>query len=285
MKNEKGFFILTSNLELRTSASSNPSMRSIIVFTLLLASHAFAHDFWIEPSTFRPAAGDRVTAALRVGQRLQGEPLPRIPPLIDRFVLDNAPMLGLAGSDPAGIAAVAKPGLQWIGYQSNPYPVTLDAAKFEQYLRDEGLERVIDERAKKGQSAAQGRERFYRCAKALLDAGGPSTTLRAGAKSGAVDVLLGFTLEFVPRKKPRAGDELPLTLLFRGKPAANVLVVAMSKSDPDKAVRARTDARGRVTLRIAHGGFWLVKAVHMQSAPPDAGVEWESWWASLTFEL
>lgn len=247
-------------------------VRSTLVFAVLLASSASAHDFWIEPSTFRPAAGDRVTAGLRVGQKLQGEAVPRIPPLVDRFVLDNAPMIGFSGSNPAGIAAVARPGFQWIGYQSNAFPMTLDAPKFEQYLRDEGLDGVIKVQSQRPQS-----ERFYRCAKALLDAD--------GAKSGTFDAPLGFTLELVPRKLPHAGDTLPLTLLFHGKPAANVLVVAMSKTDPDNAVRARTDARGRVTLRIAHGGFWLIKAVHMRSAPADSGVDWESWWASLTFEL
>src|SRR5262249_34146692 len=163
-------------------------------------------DFWIEPSTFHPAAGDRVTAALRVGQKLQGEPLPRIPPLIDRFILGDAPMIGMPNSDPAGIALVSKPGYQWIGYQSNPFPTTLDAPKFEQYLRDEGLETVVAERARRGQSAAQGRERFYRCAKALLVAG--------DAKSGSVDAPLGFTLELLPGRTPKAGGALPLTLLF-----------------------------------------------------------------------
>ena len=255
-------------------------MKRSLALALLVACRASAHDFWIEPSAFRPVAGERVTAALRVGQKLHGEPLPRIPPLIDRFVLNAAPMIGAAGSDPAGIARVAEPGLQWIGYQSNPYPVTLDAQKFEQYLRDEGLERVIAERAKRGESVADGRERFYRCAKALLDPGDSGT--------GSADLPLGFTLELLPRKNPyamRGGGALPLTLLFRGKPAASILVVAMSKDDPDQAVRARTDAKGHVTLRLSHPGFWLIKAVQMQRAPLDAGVDWESWWASLTFEL
>lgn len=231
-----------------------------------------AHDFWIEPSSFHPAEGERVTATLRVGQKLQGETVPRIPPLVDRFVLDDKPMIGYGGSDPAGIALVTKAGFQWIGYQSNAFPMTNDAPKFEQYLRDEGLDAVIKLRSQGPQS-----ERFYRCAKALLHVG--------PTKTGAIDAPLGFTLELVPRKTPRAGEALPLTLLFRGKPAANILVVAMSKSDPDKAVRARTDGRGRVTLPIAHGGFWLIKAVHMEPAPAGSGVEWESWWASITFEL
>ena len=247
-------------------------VRSTIALALLVAATASAHDLWIEPSSFRPAAGERVTAALRVGQKLQGEPLPRIPPLIDRFTLDDKPMLGFAGSDPAGIALVQRAGFQWIAYQSNAYPMTLELPKFEQYLRDEGLDATIKVRAQRPQN-----ERFYRCAKSLIDAG--------GAPDGTIDTPLGFTLELVPHKKPRAGQELPLTLLFHGKPAANVLVIAMSKTDPDNTVRARTDARGRVALRIPHGGFWLIKAVHMQPAPPDSGADWESWWASITFEL
>ena len=248
-------------------------MRSALLLTLLAAAvTASAHDLWIEPSSFRPAAGERVTAALRVGQKLQGEPLPRIPPLIDRFTLDDKPMLGFAGSDPAGIALVQRAGFQWIAYQSTAFPMTLELPKFEQYLRDEGLDATIKVRAQRPQN-----ERFYRCAKSLIDAG--------SAPGGAIDAPLGFTLELVPHRKPRTGEALPLTLLFHGKPAANVLVIAMSKTDPGNAVRARTDARGRVALRIPHGGFWLIKAVHMQPAPPDSGADWESWWASITFEL
>ena len=90
-----------------------------------------------------------MTAALRVGQKLAGDPLPNIPPLIDRFVIrgsgaDERPVVGRAGADPAGIAFIAEGGLHWIGYQSNPYPVALEAPKFEDYLRDEGLERIVD---------------------------------------------------------------------------------------------------------------------------------------------
>jgi uncharacterized GH25 family protein len=258
--------------------------RSVLALSVLLASTALAHDVWIEPSSFRPAVGERVAVALRVGQHLQGDPMPRIPVLIERFILKGEsreiPVIGRAGADPAGMTIVGEPGLQWIGYQSNPYPMTIEAQKFEAYLKDEGLERIIAERAKKGQSAAPGRERFYRCAKSLLDV--------TGVKTSKADAPLGFTLELMPRKNPyalHAGDTLPLSLTFRGKPIANVLVVALRKDAPDQAVRARTDKAGHVSLRLDGAGFWLVKAVHMEAAPPDAGVDWESWWASMTFDL
>lgn len=250
---------------------------------------ALAHDLWLEPSAFRPAPGVGVTAVLLVGQKVHGESLPRIPMLIDRFVLTGegpeVPVEGSPGADPAGSVRVSEAGLQWIGYQSHPYPVTLEARKFEDYLKDEGLERIVEERAKKGQSAAEGRERFYRCAKSLLDVAGEK---RPPPRSRVFDTPLGFTLELVPQKNPyglSTGAELPVSLSFRGKPIPNALVVAMNKDAPDNPVSARTDAKGLVSLRLARPGLWLVKAVHMEAAPPDAGVDWESWWASMTFDL
>jgi len=244
-------------------------MKRLAALALLLASPAAAHDFWIEPSTFHPAAGERITVSFRVGQQLLGDPVARAPELIDRFFirgnLDERPVVGRGGMEPAGIAFVSGPGLHWIGYQSNASPLTLDAKKFAEYLRDEGLPTV-----------PLGPERFYRCAKALLDTPGDSAKV--------LETPLGFTLELVPRKNPYTSRDVPITLLFRGKPVANALVIALSKDDPGSAVRVRTDKRGRATVRIAHPGFWLIKAVHMEPAPKGTGSMWESWWASMTFE-
>ena len=256
---------------------------SIFLTILLFPTIAKAHDFWIDPSTFRPAVGTIVSAALRVGQELRGEEVPRNPLLVDRFVLKGrgveSPLSGEPGDDPAGTARIVEGGVHWLGYQSHGSSLVLEAKQFEAYLKEEGLETIIARRKSSGQSGAPSGERFYRCAKALLWSGGGD---------GLSEVPLGFTLELVPRRNPyalRAGASLPLTLLFRGKPAANVLVVAMNREAPQMAVRGRTNARGEVTLPLARSGFWLVKAVHMEPAPAGAGLDWESWWASLTFEL
>ena len=231
---------------------------STAIAVCIFASVASAHDFWIEPSTFHPRVGDRVSVSLRVGQNLQGDPVPRTPELIDRFIINEVPIPGLTGRDPAGYATIAEPGLHWIGYQSNPSRVSLDAAKFEQYLKEEGLDL----------SATPGPERFYRCAKSLLETPGSIAIL---------EKPLGFTLELIPHRNLNQ-----FSLLFRGKPIANVLVVALNK---DETVRGRTDKKGRVALRLTRPGMWLIKAVHMEPAPADSGVDWESWWASITFDL
>ena len=80
------------------------------------------------------------------------------------------------------------------------------------------------------------------------------------------------------------GGELPVRLLYQGKPLAGALVMALQRGRPDK-VTARSDSRGRALLKLDRPGFWLVKAVHMIPAPADAGADWESLWASLTFAL
>jgi len=266
----------------------------IVALALLVSAGVQAHDFWIDPSSFRPAPGQRVLVRLRVGQKFKGDPMPRDPKLLRRFSLfsgtpgsgtsgGETPVPGVAGAEPAGFATVTSPGLNLITYASGRSSVELDGAKFEAYLADEGLETIKAQRARKGQTAAPAKEVFSRYAKSYLAVG--------GAGGPGYDRVLGLTLELVPEKDPTAladGAELPVRLLYLGKPLPGVLVAAFTRDRPDARVTARTDAAGRARLRLDHPGagpgVWLVKAVHMIPAPADAGADWESFWASLTFE-
>jgi len=59
----------------------------------------------------------------------------------------------------------------------------------------------------------------------------------------------------------------------------------MNRLNPAEKLSARTDADGRVRLRLRSDGMWMIKAVHMVPAPAGADGDWASYWASLTFEL
>jgi len=265
-------------------------MRSLKPFGLALLVAALAapavraHDFWIEPSTFTPAPGQRVAVRLRVGQDLRGDPVPRDPKLLKRFVSagpsGDALVPGVPNTEPAGFAAFEAPGLYTVVYDSGRDPVELDAAKFEDYLKLEGLETISAVRARRGQSALGAKEVFSRCAKSLVTV--------AGGKGAGWDRIFGQRLELVAEKNPytlSGGGELPVRLLYEGKPLAGALVVAFQKDRVDTKVTARSDAKGRVRLALDRPGFWLVKAVHMIPAPAETGADWESFWASLTFEV
>jgi hypothetical protein len=223
-----------------------------------------------------------VTLGLRVGEGWKGEALPRIPPYIERFVVRSAggerPVPGRPGQDPAGrLEPVA--GVQTVLYQSRPYVIDVEGPTFEKYLREEGLDRAAELRAKRGESGQATRERFSRCAKAVVRAAG------SGDDGGSALRAFGCPLELVADSDPTAGPAktLPAQVLWKGLPLANVQVMARPRDDPEQAVKLRTDAQGRVRIPL-RAGVWLVKAIHIQEAPVTSGVAWESFWASLTFE-
>jgi uncharacterized GH25 family protein len=255
----------------------------VALFVLATSGVVRAHDFWIEPSDFRPEPRARVALRLRVGEHFRGDPVPLNPPLVKEFVVVTdagaQPIAGRLGAEPAGTVEIEQAGVAVIGYRSLPQRVELPAADFERYLGTEGLEAVIRTRAARGESAAPGREIFSRAAKALLAVGG-------GRPASGHDRVLGFTLELIPERSPyalRAGDELAMVLRYEGKPLAGALVMALHGSGETATIR--TDASGRVRVPLSRGGAWLVKAVHMVPAPAGSDADWESIWASLTFEL
>lgn len=277
------------------------ALLNVLTLLGLFVAPARAHDFWIEPSSFQPAAGTQLKVALRVGERFHGDPVGRSAERIVKFVIADAagekPIAGVEGADPAGLVRLDKAGLFVVGYRSNRARVELEAAKFEQYLKEEGLERIITLRAECEESAKPAREVYSRHVKSLVRAGekkaadarsAAATESNAAATLTGHDRNLGFTLELLSEKNPyaaRAGDEFPVRLLYEGKPLEGALVVALNRNEPDKKLSARTDKDGRVTLRLPRAGAWLVKAVHMVPAPRDADADWESFWASLTFEI
>jgi uncharacterized GH25 family protein len=267
------------------SSSKLRRLGMLLVAAIALSrASLLAHDMWIEPTTFSPEPGQIVGMRLRVGQDLLGDPLPRDSGLIKQFVVEDAdgrkPVVGRDGGDPAGFVRVAVPGLFVVGYRSNPSAVELDAEKFNQYVKEEGLDAVAALRARRNETGSSARELFSRCAKSLVLSGSPSDLQG--------DRPLGFTLELVAERNPYAigaGQDLPIRLTYENRPLAGALVVAMNRRSPSEKLSARTDSAGRVRFRLRPGGMWLVKAVHMIPAPAGANAQWASFWASLTFEL
>jgi hypothetical protein len=244
-----------------------------------------AHDFWIEPSTFSATAGAPLSFALRVGVDFKGDPVPRSAAMIERFVIAGPDgvrdVIGREGSDPAGFAPIAAPGVYVIGYRSRPTSLEQDGAKFEKYLQEEGLERISEQRKQAGRTNMPGLEIFSRCAKAIVSSPGSAPAM---LKDQALkDQTLGLRLELIA-EKITPGKPSTFRLLYEGQPLEGALVVAISKDAPMQKLTARSNKTGRVTLTLP-GGVWLLKAVHMIPAARETGAEWESLWASTTFEL
>jgi uncharacterized GH25 family protein len=263
-------------------------MRSSLLVSLAslaLCATAAAHDFWIEPLDRHPQPPGVLALGLRVGDDFQGEPVARTSAKIDRFFAlgpaGELPAVGFEGKDPAGHVRLEQRGLYVIGYRSKHSFVELEPEKFGLYLTEEGLEHIVLQRLERGESLQNARERYSRCAKAIV-------ATRGATELKGFDRPLGFTFELIPEKNPLLASgpdaELPVLVRFEGKPIAGVLVAAMNVGEPGRKVAERTDAEGRVRLALARPGFWLVKAVHMVRSPDQDQAQWESFWASLTFD-
>jgi uncharacterized GH25 family protein len=267
------------------SSSSRRRLGVLALTTIVLSGAPLAaHDMWIEPTTFFPQLGQIVSLKLRVGQDLLGDPLLLDPSLVNQFLVQDAegsrPVVRRDGRDPAGLVRVATPGSLVIGYRSNPSAIEIAADKFNQYLKEEGLDAVAAIRAARNETGSAARELFSRCAKSLVFSGSP-----ADAQG---DRALGFTLELVAERSPysvRPDRDLPVRLTYEDRPLAGALVVAMNRLNPAEKLSARTDKEGRVRFKLRPGGMWLIKAVHMVPAPAGTHADWASYWASLTFEL
>lgn len=66
----------------------------------------------------------------------------------------------------------------------------------------------------------------------------------------------------------------------------NRLIADTNQSNSQLTVlRALTDARGCTTCRLPWSGVWMFSVVYMVPATGEPGVDWDSHWGKLTFEL
>jgi hypothetical protein len=172
------------------------------------------------------------------------------------------------------------PGTYVIAYRSFPKFVEINAATFNEYLAEKGLDEIIKRRAERKETDKPGKELFSRAAKTIVQVGTQTPE--------KFDIRTGMRMEIIPLDDPmqaRAKQPVRFKLEWEGKPAGNTLVAARMKQG--KPMEVRTDAAGIATFTLPEGGRWLVDAVHMTDAPkgnPD-GAEFESVWASYVFDV
>ncbi|GAB6043383.1 DUF4198 domain-containing protein [Endothiovibrio diazotrophicus] len=239
-----------------------------------------AHDLWLEPAPFRPAAGEMVRVTLRLGDPFSGESWPRIAPHIQRFTVRHGdrerPVSGSMGDDPAGYFKAADDGAYTLLYWSRPEFTAIGAEEFEAFLKARGLERIIGLRQALGETGRDAGEYDTRCAKALVVTREADGNAAAAAHSECdLDLTMG------PTTPP--GGETPFRLHFEGKPLAGALVTGIRKGAPEETLSARTDRSGEARFPSIGNGMWLFSAVHMVREEHDRA-QWHGYWATLNVE-
>jgi hypothetical protein len=248
---------------------------------------ASGHDLYLMPEKFVVAAG----MPLRVVYQ-NGDEFPRgiTSTRVDR--LRHTRLLSTAGkSDFEKITAEAAqttatvmtkgPGIAILTSSTVPNLIELDAAKFKSYLEHENLTNALQWREQHGETAKAGRERYSKYVKSMI---------RVERSDGFFSEKTGLTIEIIPEVDPyglKPGARLPVQVLFRGKPAVDIAVESAWLENGKSAMETigRTDAQGRIVIPVKMSGPHRLHAIVMERCAEPKVADWESFWASLTFEI
>jgi len=242
------------------------------------------------PQKFFVRAGDKVEVSINSGDSFpESEVAPRLSRLEelkvisvkgDRVLTD----LRVVGKAAIADAAIDATGTLIVAVRTAPNLIELEPKQFEKYISAEGLVEFVRSRANPARAGKSVRERYTKFAKALLVSGEADDFYRHP---------VGYTLEIVPEKDPylaRQGDNLPVQVWLRGKPAQNLQLEATHLErarggTAAKKIIGRTGADGRVTVPVAVAGKWRLHTIFMEPCTDPGAAQWESYWASLTFEV
>jgi uncharacterized GH25 family protein len=176
-----------------------------------------------------------------------------------------------------------EPGTYVVGVSTNPGIIELPADDFVTYLRHDG---ILDTLAAFENSArpAVVRERYSKHVRAVVQVGDERST--------DYSKLLGYPVEILLEQNPyelEVDEELSFRVLFKGEPARDQIVrVSYAGHDAPRghadAYNLRTDEQGRATFLLSEKAVWYIALIHMEKVD-DADVDYESNWATVTFEV
>lgn len=172
-------------------------------------------------------------------------------------------------------------GTYVVGVSTKPRELALKAAQFNNYLSHDGVPDILAERKKNNELTKDVHERYSKHVKAIFQVG--------DARTDAFKIALGYPVEIIPQQNPytlNAGQTLDVLCLKDGQPLAGQFVLAGRELNGKElaAPGVRTDHNGIARIALKSAGKWYVKFIHM-AAVNDAQVNYESKWATLTFEV
>lgn len=174
-------------------------------------------------------------------------------------------------------------GTYVVGASLLPREITLTAKEFNTYLDDDGIPDVLALRKTNGELGKPATERYSKHIKALVQVG--------AARTGDFAAVLGYPAEIVPLDNPyelKTGATLRVRTMVDGKPVANQLVVSGGRLPGGARLterRVRSDANGVARVRLASRGQYYVKFISMVPYRGAEKIDYESKWATLTFEI
>ena len=262
--------------------------KKIVIPILLFVAFALisAREFWLQPLKFVYQSGERLVMNFKAGENFIGEPWDLKKNQIESLVLQHSSTSSSVldsikedGNDNLSLTLRAE-GSYLLSMQTKNAVNEWEAEKFNAFLKENGLDEILDRRAKTNTLASPTKEYYSGYTKLLLQVG--------EKKDDTHKKVNGFPVEILTLENPYAlkiGDPIHFKILFDGKPVFGVRVKVWNRFDNRTTIQnIYTEKDGTLETRVSSPGPWMVSVVRMTSSK-QPGADWQSYRGSLMFGI
>ncbi len=262
--------------------------RKLLTTALILLGTTLAqsHEFWLQPRKFRYAVGETMKVDFMVGENFTGEfwdlQRHKVEKLEFHSVAQPKNLLNeVKNSKGSNLSyTFEREGTDVLVLESNFAYIGLEGEKFNAYLKEDGLDYILDSRTKDGKLNEPSRENYKRYAKLIVQVGNKfDDTFRK---------KIGLRYEIIPLANPyamKSGDYLECQVFWEGKPAPHALVKVWNFVGHRSFLQnIYSEDDGTIKFPISSPGPWMVSSVRMIPSEKD-GADYQSLWTSLVFGI
>ena len=258
----------------------------VLLMLLTVTVIGMSHEFWLQPKKYRYKVGEEMNVDFMVGESFTGEFWDLKRHKVEKLEIHTLAakkdlIKEVKSTEGKNLSyKFLQTGTHLLVMQSDAAYIELEAEKFNDYLKEDGLDYILDERKNSSELDKPSKENYTRFTKLLIQSGDKI--------DNTFKKKTGLRLEIIPDKNPYAlasGDYLQCQVLFEGKPCAHALVKVWSHIGNKVFLQnIYTENDGTIKFPISNKGPWMVSSVRMIHSETDASI-YHSLWASLVFGI
>lgn len=253
---------------------------------LLFVFICFAHEYILLAAKYRLNRGEELEMHLFVadGFNIELERPYQQAPTKSFELITTGKIINLTGTEQWALPIIRRTvdfeGGGLIHLERNYARISLATDKFMDYLKEDHIAGIAD---KVDKTKKEQKERYTRYIKSLVQSG-------TSYQDSIYRTVIGQDLEIILLQNPyqlKPGATLKARIIFNGKPLANKTLTARNRTGNKAsiAVLATTNQNGECAFKLQREGEWFIHVTHMIECPDKADSDWESFWATYSFEI
>jgi len=259
--------------------------KAISLFLVSLTSIILsAHEFWLQPDKFMYNVGDEINIKLMVGENFEGEDWIGDSSKVQQLIIFQHDVQddlskNISGTGDSLQFNCYEEGNAMVAFSSKNSFLQLDAAKFNDYLKEDGLQNAIDYRQHHDEMDSASREYYQRSVKTLIQIGSKSDNIFSKETNLPLDIIPLSNPYLIKKEK-----KLSVKIFFKKEILANALIKIWHHEDnKTEEKNLMTNERGEISFDVSPKGRWMVSTVKMEHLGNYEKANWQSYWGSLTW--